>query len=478
MRFANLIAEFDDIKVSDVEFTDSSLSGKITLSGHNIEKTFYLRFRYSENVRLNMNLGGLILTVPAINFTLFSKKLTLDFPVSDNDIDIIRKFVKINNREVFINKLARRRYEFFKKDYIPSESDVIADNVDGVTEVVGKQKFRDSYDIRSDPNNVAILSSGGKESLLSYGMLSEIGANTFEIFFNESGAHWMTAKTAYDAFLEEKKNTIKIWSNVDRFYRFCLRNMKAIDQNMIKRKTDTYPVQLFIFPVYIISSLPVLAKHGISSIVIGDEFDDPREMHDFNGFKHYYGIFDQSNDFNDIVSRYLGRKGFRAKVWSAVYPVTASVVEKILVERYPELFVLQRSCHSCRKVNGMIKPCGNCSKCLGIMLFVKAAGGRLQDIGYEDLTNDEILEKVARERMRLDSDELIMLQSALGKKPDDRVDRRHTQSVHILPGEPSSFSLIPDNFREPIKRIVSEYARDEYVLDGDRWVRNKHSARE
>jgi hypothetical protein len=71
-----------------------------------------------------------------------------------------------------------------------------------------------------------------------------------------------------------------------------------------------------------------------------------------------------------------------------------------------------------------------------------------------------------------------MLQSALGKKPDDRVDRRHTQSVHILPGEPSSFSLIPDNFREPIKRIVSEYARDEYVLDGDRWVRNKHSARE
>ena len=473
MSFIDVISEFDNITISNISYGKNTLSGIVTLTRNGEDIPFNLKFRYSDDVSLNENLGGLIITMPAINFTLFAKKLTLDYPVSDNDMEAIKKFVRINNRDVFINKLVRRRYEFFKSNYIPTDSDITSSNIDGITEVVRTDSFMDTHAPETIENNVAILSSGGKESLLSYGMLSEIGANTFEIFFNESGAHWMTAKTAYDDFTAKKRNAERIWSNVDRFYRFCLRNMQSINQNVIQRKTDTYPVQLFIFPVYVMSSLPIIEKNKISGIVIGDEFDDPREMGDFKGFKHYYGIFDQSIDFNRIMSSYLNHKGFQTSVWSAVYPITASVVENILVNRYPDLFRLQRSCHSCRKVEGLIRPCGNCSKCMGVMLFVKAAGGNLSTIGYDNLNNEELLSKVSKERMRLDPDELILLEERLGKEPTDNKDRTHIESIHILPEESESFSFVPENFRDSIRKIIFSYTNGEYSLRNNEWIKNK-----
>ncbi|MCW6168368.1 MAG: metal-binding protein [Thermoplasmatales archaeon] len=473
MSFIDVISEFDNITISNISYGKNTLSGIVTLTRNGEDIPFNLKFRYSDDVSLNENLGGLIITMPAINFTLFAKKLTLDYPVSDNDMEAIKKFVRINNRDVFINKLVRRRYEFFKSNYIPTDSDITSSNIDGITEVVRTDSFMDTHAPETIENNVAILSSGGKESLLSYGMLSEIGANTFEIFFNESGAHWMTAKTAYDDFTAKKRNVERIWSNVDRFYRFCLRNMQSINQNVIQRKTDTYPVQLFIFPVYVMSSLPIIEKNKISGIVIGDEFDDPREMGDFKGFKHYYGIFDQSIDFNRIMSSYLNHKGFQTSVWSAVYPITASVVENILVNRYPDLFRLQRSCHSCRKVEGLIRPCGNCSKCMGVMLFVKAAGGNLSTIGYDNLNNEELLSKVSKERMRLDPDELILLEERLGKEPTDNKDRTHIESIHILPEESESFSFVPENFRDSIRKIIFSYTNGEYSLRNNEWIKNK-----
>ena len=44
------------------------------------------------------------------------------------------------------------------------------------------------------------MSSGGKDSLLTYGIMKEVGANVFPIFVNESGGHWKTASVAYDFF--------------------------------------------------------------------------------------------------------------------------------------------------------------------------------------------------------------------------------------------------------------------------------------
>ena len=41
---------------------------------------------------------------------------------------------------------------------------------------------------------------GYYDSLLSYGLINELGYETHPIFINESGRHWLTALNAYKYF--------------------------------------------------------------------------------------------------------------------------------------------------------------------------------------------------------------------------------------------------------------------------------------
>ncbi len=473
MSYAQKIAVLDEIRVRPTLFSGRRVRGTVSFSSNGSEKSFEVLYSYNSDIAINENIAGLLMAMPAINFTLFSRKLVLDFPVSDADLRHIREFVRINNREVFVNKLARRRYEFFRKEFLPSESDLTEENSNGITKVEATSLAKENIPENSGFNSkrVAVLSSGGKESLLSYGMLREAGAETHAFYFNESGSHWFTASTAYSYYSKKFSNVHKVWSNVDRLYRFFLRNLEPIDQDAIRRKTDTYPVQLFIFPVYAMALVPVALKHGISSMVLGDEFDDPREMPPYRGISHYYGVYDQSHDFNAFMSQYFSSKGIDLKVWTAVYPVAGSVVEKALVRRYPELFRLQRSCHSCRSINGKMVPCGRCSKCMGIVMFVLAAGGDPADIFYRKETVDNLGELVAKERMRLDSDELNLMKGMLNLASVDISTLEHVEGIHILPDEKVPFEKAPELFRESIQKIIAQYSNGIYHLNDGQWER-------
>lgn len=470
MTYPEKLAVYDEISVRPTSIDRRRIKGVITLKKGPEEKAFNLIFSYSSDIDADRNMAGLILTMPAINFTLFSRKLVLDFPVSDSDLQYLGELVRTNNTEVFINKLVRRRYEFFRKEYLPGEGDITRESSVGVTVIERTEKHTEESLADSEPGNpVAVLSSGGKESLLSYGLLNETGAETHAFYFNESGGHWLTASTAYRHYTSNFPDVHKVWSNVDRFYRFFIRNLELLDQAAVRRRADTYPIQLFIFPVYVMSFIPIALKHGIRSIVLGDEFDDPREMSDYRGIKHYYGIFDQTHDFNLLMTRYYRAKGINMTVWSAVYPIAGSVVEKILINRYPELFRLQRSCHSCRSVSGNVTPCGKCSKCLGILMFTLTAGGNPQDIMYSSEAVSALRENVSNERMRLDSDELELMKLKLGFSSGGTSQFGHVEGVHILPDESDSFEKVPEWFREPLKKIISEYTNGEFRLMDTRW---------
>ena len=470
MGFLDRIAEFDEIAITPLTIESRRIIGRARIRRGNQVLDFTLIFRYTEPVEIDRNLAGLILTMPAINFTLFSKRLTLDFPASPVDVQAVRDFVAVNNREVFINKLMRRRYEFFNREFLPSDSDLTEESSRGLTEVVASAGFTD-HDRAKGSGSVAVLSSGGKESLLTFGMLKEIDPGTHAFFFNESGTHWLLAKQAYDYYSAHFGRTHKVWSNVDRFYRFMLGNMKSIDQHVIKGKTDTYPVQLFIFPVYVMSMIPIALKNGISGAVLGDEFDDPTETPAFHGIRHYYGVYDQTRDFNRYISSYLFQKGIDFRVWSAVYPINGSVVERMLMERYHELFPLQRSCHSCRSIGGKIVPCGRCSKCIGVMMFVLAGGGDPHIIGYSQDTVNELGENVSRERLRLDTDELNLMKARLGFARDIDVESlKHVSSVHILPDENHPFEEVPDRFRSDLMAIIQHYAPETSRLIDGSWT--------
>ena len=121
MKYTERVRCFNSIRVKPLEYRGKSIRGTVPFFSCGTEESFELIFTYSDQVEADENMAGMLLTMAAINFTYFSGSLDLEFPVSDNDLDIIRKYVRINNREVFVNKLCRRRYEFVKKEYLPEE---------------------------------------------------------------------------------------------------------------------------------------------------------------------------------------------------------------------------------------------------------------------------------------------------------------------------------------------------------------------
>lgn len=469
--YVRRILAFSSISVGNIRIRPRQISGEIRVTMRDgREDSFNLIFSYSGDVEVDRNTAGLILTMPVINFTYFSENLTLDFPVSDNDRELIGKFLRINAREIFVNKICRRRYEFFRSEFLPSEFDIIPKNADGITELTAPLGLEDTEVSGNYENSAMVLSSGGKESLLTYGLLNEIGARVYPYFFNESGGHWKTAKTSYDFFSENYDGVSKVWSNVDRFYRYMIEQMDILDPAVLKKRADTYPIQLFIFPVYVFAALPIIRKFGIGNILMGNELDDPRDMPTYHGLEHYYGVFDQSNDFAEMLSGYLGRKGISSRLWSAVYPISGIKVEEILVRRYPELFRLQRSCHSCRHENGELKPCGKCTKCLGVMMFVEAAGGDPGKILYDQKDIEALRRNVIESRMRIDTDELSYLGRKLWNIGPGSIDS-HVTGIHTLPWDAFEMEKIPEYFRGRISDIYSSYCSGSYTLENGEWNR-------
>ena len=182
-------------------------------------REFRLFFTSIPGIPQDENLVGMAATAAAINYALFTRDIYLDFPVSEADLEFIKESIKINNTEVFVNRLCRRRYEFFQKKYLPGENEITPEEAVGITRVHTSEIIEDDMS-RKKGERVAVLSSGGKESLLSHAMFQELGENPLALFFNESGGHWRAARDSCENYAEKGYQVYRNWSNIDRFYSF------------------------------------------------------------------------------------------------------------------------------------------------------------------------------------------------------------------------------------------------------------------
>ncbi len=467
--YLSRIACFETATIHPEEVTGKRIVSTVDLDG----EKFRLIFSYSHDVpEMDRNVAGLISLFPIVNFGLFTRRIRAEFPMEKADLQFLTKMLAINNTEVFVNKICRRRYEFYRREYLPEESEITQPNAIGsnILEAEGEASFPRKY----TGKRTGVLLSGGKESLTTFGILTEAGEDPDAFFYNESGSHWFPAVPSY-RHLDGSGHAFKVWTNTDRFYRWVLRRMKVLDQVAVARVADTYPVQLFIFPVYLMALLPLMIERKIGAVYMGNEFDDTREMVPYRGIRHYYGIYDQTAEFEREFNAYLGHKGIGIRLMSGVYPISASKVEEILVRRYPDLFRLQRSCHSSRIVHGKVIPCGRCSKCIGVISLILAAGGNPEEINYTHEAVENAAKSLLSDRIRLDRDEVAYLLSVLQNRPVGSA--RHIEGVHIIPGEKLPFERIDPPVREKIIAIVNEYAKGKYELRGDQWVNvQKNSA--
>ena len=463
---------FDSIAVSEPVLQGNSVETKISCINTAGEQHFFnLRFKYEEPLsQKQLSLLRIAAVMPLLNYGLFTREIILEWQVTKADFSLLKDFLDVFSKDIFINKLVRKKNPYVLPQFIPSESEVSEANARPIAKIVAASLVED-VPISSEFNENAcgVLSSGGKESLLTYAMLKEAGAEVHPLYVNESGGHWRTALPAYRHFKEKYPNTARVWTNVDRFYTFMLDQMRIIRKDHRKIWADTYPIRLCIFPVYVFLLLPIFAKRRIGNILIGSEFDDPRMSSYFAGIRHFFGVYDQTQDFDVRMEQWFSKRMRGMRQWSTVRSISGMIVERILTSKYPELARLQRSCHSCRFNHDTLFPCGKCSKCQGVLLFLLANNVDPSIMGYSEEDVSALPARIAEGNLRLDEDEKNYALFLAKLSPNLNPETRHIETIHI--NKPTSdLQLLPSRFRLQILEIIKQYTNGFSALKGESWV--------
>ncbi len=461
MQARGKLSSIERVRLLDPEIRGDLISIKYLVDGDEVP----LSFSYDFPISMNRQDLRLLALIPLVNYSLFTEEIEAEFPIAQQDYDFIKKMMVINSREIYVNKLLKRGMEFYREEFIPKSP---SEEEASYSPILNFEIEQNSRTALESNGSVAIMSSGGKDSLLTYGIMKEIGANVYPIFVNESGGHWKTASVAYDHFQANHQNTLRIWTTVDRFYRKMSSKVKALNDRALTMWSDTYPVRLFIFPVYIFSSIPYYTKFGISGVMKGDEFDDPRGFPPEYGIRHYYGIYDQTQTFDQELNSYFHSIGYNLKFYSALRNITGTVEERILFNRYPDLAKLQRSCHSCHEESGQIIPCGRCTKCDGILLFLSANSIDPRIINYKEQDIVDFSNTYMERKFRLDDDEREHARYLISKGKFGAY-REHVEKIHEDP-EFTDSRMIEERWREKILAILGEYTKGTTHLENGEWV--------
>ena len=357
-----------------------------------------LSYKYEEDVfdpadPRSQNLAGLITAQVALNYGLFCKEIVFSSPMDRHDQRFLTEMAHNTAREIYVNKLLKPNLFI-----IGAARELPVVKLDNylLAELIFEEKLGKTSKDRppADQRRYGILSSGGKESLLSFGLLKELGMTVDPIFINESGGHWNTALRSYRSFKERVDGTARVWVNSDRVFPWMLRWLPFVRPDRERVRADIYPIRLWTVAVFLFGALPLLLKRGAGKLVIGDEYDTTQRVN-HQGIPHYDGLYDQSRYFDQALTRFFRRKGWSVVQLSLLRPLSELLVEKVLFERYPDLLELQVSCHSAHVSGDTVKPCGGCEKCRRVVAMLTALGADPKICGYTEAQIKGCLEKLS-----------------------------------------------------------------------------------
>jgi len=404
----NSLVCLSSISLSDPVIKKNTTQAEVILNKYDgTENRFKIVNKYEHELQeFHLPLLRLAFCMPLLNYGLFSKKIQLKFPISKADFSLLNDLNVVFCRDIFVNKIAEGTNPYILPEFFPDPEKNTPNDGDPQAVIQPKQIIDDAPITKNmDARKSGVLSSGGKDSLLTYGLLKELGSTVYPLYMNESGGHWRTALTAYQYHKKTDPHTQRVWTNVDRFYSYMLDNLRFIRPDHRKIWHDTYPIRLCIFPFYIFSLMPIFVEEKIGNLLLGSEFDDLRYEIQYKGIKHYFGVYDQHQDYDVRMNQWYEKRIPTLYQWSALRNISGLVDQNILVRRYPALAKLQRSCHSCHLRNGMVYPCGTCSKCLGILLYLMANNLNPTFMKYRRKDIEEFYTNVGASHRTLDKDE-------------------------------------------------------------------------
>jgi creatinine amidohydrolase/Fe(II)-dependent formamide hydrolase-like protein/7-cyano-7-deazaguanine synthase in queuosine biosynthesis len=480
----SVLQVFDRLEVGPVKLERRRLIAPYRIFRKGKQDVHDLIYSYEEDVfdpsdEASLNLASMIAAQLAINYGLFCPIVVFRGAFDEKDRRFLLDMAENTAREIYVKKFlepnpfligeavhltAEKRKRYLQADLQFPDSDSGASKIHWHLWPTDKKKH-------------CILSSGGKDSLLSFGLLNEIGVETHPVFVNESGRHWFTALNAFRFFKQNIPNTARVWVNSDRLFAWMLRHMPFVRQDFAGIRSDEYPIRLWTVAVFLFGALPLLRKRGIGRLLIGDEYDTTNRT-SFNGITHYDGLYDQSRYFDEALSRYYMQKGWAISQFSVVRPLSEMLIEKVLVQRYPHLQEHQISCHATHRENERMHPCGRCEKCRRIVGMLKAIDADPKRCGYTDLQIESCLKDLATKEVHQEisgSEQLnfMLSQKGLIRLPEERkkLAREHPVILKLrFNQEKSPVDGIPVDLRQPLYRMLLQHAKGAVHREERKWV--------
>jgi uncharacterized NAD-dependent epimerase/dehydratase family protein len=468
---------FDALEIGPAVISSDRFKVPYSIKRGGTVETFNLMYRYGEDVfdpddPDTRNLVHMIAAQVALNYGLFCHEIIFHGPYDSTDRQLIEQMIENTSSEIYVKKFLEPNL-FLEKSFPPAS--VLKQSSYSNAKVVFPDELYHADKTQWDgkENSCGVLLSGGKESLLSYGILHEIGLETHPVFINESGRHWYTALNSYRYFRENIPNTARVWTNSDRVFSWMVRHFPFIREDFVNLRADDYPVRLWTVAVFLFGALPLLKKRKAGCLVIGDEYDTTRKT-EFEGIPHYDGLYDQSRFFDREITEYFARKTWNVRQFSIVRPLSELLVLKILVERYPELQKQQVSCHMASIKGEKAYPCGKCEKCHRIVGMLKALGADPTRCGYTEEQIGQCLgrlpekslhqESVSSRQMLYRLSEKGLIDAVSEYQPHHEVEHLRFDSLCSPP------DIIPEGIRNRIIEIQLGHSSGALMKERDSWT--------
>lgn len=491
--FSRLLV-IDRLEVGPVRVEPKRISAPYRVFQDGAEAATDLIYTFEESVfdpaePESQNLAAMMAAQVALNYGLFCREIVFHGLYDKQDRRLLRDVAENTAREIYVKKFlepnpflvgeATRLPVLQRRKYLQSRLVFT-----GAPNPPVQWKLWDT-----DRSRYCILSSGGKDSLLSFGLTNELAqlpanADTsppvsavYPIFVNESGRHWFTALNAYRHFRETVPHTRRVWVNSDRIFSWMLRRLPFIRKNFSDVRSDEYPIRLWTVAVFLFGVLPLVRKHRLGRLVIGDEHDTTVRPA-FEGIRHYNGLYDQSIFFDQALSGYFLQKGWSICQFSVLRPLSELLIQKILVERYPDLQRHQTSCHATRKGEERVLPCGRCEKCRRIVGMLLAIDGDPAACGYTPQQIERILEELNRSEIHQEAEGAEQLRAMLRQKgllPSPETGRasdiEHPEILKLrFHPEKSPIHGVPFDIRRPLFRLMADHAQGAVIWKRKKWI--------
>ena len=438
--------------------------------------TIDLVYRWEEDVLRpdrpdDRNLAALVGAQVALNYGLFCREIRFRGPLDETDRAFLGKAMENTSREIYVHKILGENPFLVPGARPEPERAVRYTRAELQFDDAPAPGSRTGWS--TEPSRHAVLSSGGKDSLLTFGLLNEIGVESHPIFVNESGRHWYTALNAYRHFKDQVPNTARVWTNCDRVFSWMLRHLPIVRSDFARVRADIYPIRLWTVAVFLFGALPLMRARGVGRLVIGDEHDTSVRGRR-HGIVHFDGLYDQSRWFDAALTRFFHRKGWGVSQFSILRPLSEFLVQATLAKRYPELQRHQVSCHATHLEGERVRPCGQCEKCRRIVAMLRAIGTDPRDCGYTAEQIRRCLDALPGRSLKQEAVGVSHLLAVLAAKnliPEVAAAREHPEIEKIrIDPERSPLDTVPTDIRLPLLEIFGQHANGTVRRQGRLWV--------